>query len=292
MRKFAAVTTLLFTVGCGSDTEMPPISRAGIGLPLTPRQLAEVEQQGPVRFRRLWAGAGINSYAASVSPDGTFVTDIDWDTGDLAILRFSTSELERVTDKGTWSESSDFAEWSAVAPDGERIAYAWVNADVEGYELRTINLDGSGERVLAEPNEGIGCYAPRDWSDDGRWILAGICSSDRSVQIALISADDGTVRVVKELGWTSWASLSMSPDGRHVAYDFPPDAETVARDVYVVGVDGSGEFPLVQGDANDLLLGWTPDGSGLMYYSDRTIWRKMCGTSWRWGSPEIVTSLA
>ena len=37
------------------------------------------------RLRRLWAGEQFSFYLSSPSPDGRYVTEIDWSTGNLAV---------------------------------------------------------------------------------------------------------------------------------------------------------------------------------------------------------------
>ncbi len=49
--------------------------------------------------RRLWVGTEPDFWASTPSPDGRYVSEVDWITGDLAVLDLLTGELRRVTDK-------------------------------------------------------------------------------------------------------------------------------------------------------------------------------------------------
>jgi Tol biopolymer transport system component len=64
--------------------------------------------------------------------------------------------------------------------------------------------------------------------------------------------------------------MSLSPDGKYVAYGTPPRAGAKGLDIFVMPVDGSRETLLIDHPANDGVLGWTPDGRGLLFASDRT----------------------
>ena len=55
------------------------------------------------------------------------ISYIDWDTGDLAIFEIASGEKHRLTDKGSWEESVEFAESSRWSPDSKQIVYTWFN---------------------------------------------------------------------------------------------------------------------------------------------------------------------
>lgn len=269
-----AVATIVFAaLACGPQADRPePVVRASILPDLTTRRAASPENE-PIQVRRLLADDQHgNFYAKTPSPDGGFVTEIDWSTGDLAIQDLETGTLRRVTDKGPWSRSGDYAEASAFSPDGRRIVYTWFSQAAHGYELRVINVDGTGMRVLVPASEATQYFEPRHWSRDGRWIPITRYRRDGANQIALVSAEDGTVRVLKTVDWRAPLTVTMSPDGRFVAYDFPPEERERQRDIYVLDADGSREARVVTGSAHDRFLGWLPDGSGILYYSDRGVW--------------------
>ncbi len=238
--------------------------------------------------RQAWAGPDVD-VLGSVSSDGRYLSYVDWDTGDLAIRELRTRENRRLTRKGSWNDSPEYAEFSAISPDGRQIAYAWFNKDLF-YELRLIERNGGQPRVLYR-NEEVRWLQPFDWSPDGKQLVAVFSRQDRTNQIVLVSVTDGSVRVLKSLDWRTPEKMAFSPDGRYVAYDFPPLADAPERDLFLMAADGSREVPLVRHPANDFLLGWFPDGERVLFASDRT------GTNGAWairvgdGKPQGGTEL-
>ena len=218
--------------------------------------------------RRVWDGPGVDLEGAP-SPDGSYLTYVDWSTGDLAIHTFASGEDRHLTNKGSWEDSRQYAGGSTPSPDGTLVAYGWNNAD-GFYELRIIGVDGSAPRVLYT-NPAVPYLMPHAWSPDGTQILTMFVREDDSAQIVLVSVADGSVRVLKSQDWR-WSNnkMSVSPDGRYIAYDFPPVEDAPERDLFLLATDGSREVPLVTHPANDLTPVWTPDGKTILFASDRT----------------------
>ena len=217
--------------------------------------------------RQVWAGPGVD-ILGTPSPHGRFLSFVDWSTGDLAVRALATGEKRRLTNKGSWADSVEFAEYSVFSPDGKQVAYAWFNKDWF-YDLRIIGIDGSGARVLYT-NQDLRYIWPAAWSQDGKYVLATFFRTDRTNQIALVSVADGSVRVVKTLDWRYPQKMSLSPDGHYITYDFPPQEDSPERDIFLLSTDGSREIPLIQHPANDFFPVWAPDGKRILFVSDRT----------------------
>lgn len=217
--------------------------------------------------RRVWAGADVDVLGAPTR-DGRYLTFVDWETGDLALRDLTTGEKRHLTNKGTWMESIAFALYSVPSPDGRRVAYDWYDKETS-LALRLVGLDGSDSRELYR-NPELEYIQPMDWSPDGSQILALLSGKNRTNQIALVSAADGSVRVLKTLDWRSPTKMSYSPDGKYIVYDFPPREEAPERDIFVLATDGSRESVLVRHPADDFVLGWAPDGKHVLFASDRT----------------------
>lgn len=239
--------------------------------------------------RRIWAGPDVDTQG-SASHDGRYLTYVDWESGDLALRDLTTGKNRRLTNKGTWAQSQEFALYSVLSPDGKHAAYDWFNKD-SSWDLRVVGLDGSGPRILYSNKEVVE-PDPDDWSPDGKYILATFSRLDRTVQIVLVSVADGSVRVLKTFDWPFPFKMSFSPDGRFIAYDFPPQQDSPNRDISLLSTDGSREIPLIEHPANDLLLGWTPDGNRILFASDRTgsmgVWSIGVVNGKPQGAPELL----
>ncbi len=217
-----------------------------------------------MRVRQVLSDSG-GGLLGAPTRDGRYLTCEDWPGENLVIRDLATGGKRMLTSKGNTLE---FALNSVPSPDGRRVAYAWYNAD-DFVDLRVVRVDGSDLRVLHASRELADIY-PSDWSPDGRSVLAVLSRRDKASQIALVSAIDGTLRVLKSFDKLSAGRPRFSPDGRFVAYQFIQQPDSSARDIGVFAADGSAETTVVRHAANDVLFDWTPDGKGLLFGSDRS----------------------
>jgi Tol biopolymer transport system component len=233
--------------------------------------------------RRVWAGSDVD-VLGSLSPDGRYLSCVDLMTGDLALRDMATRKMRRLTNEGSSTE----IRFSAISPDGKEVAYDWYDKDGSP-DLRVMRVDGSAPRVLY--NEKGKFASPQDWSPDGKYILTLIVTPGDTFEIALVSAANGSVRVLKALDWFS-LKMKFSPDGRYIAYDFPQQHDSDNRDIFLLTADGSREIHLVEHPANDQFLGWTPDGNHILFASDRSgsmsAWILRVADGKPQGSPELV----
>jgi len=237
-------------------------------------------QDTSVIVRRVHEGPDLDFWGTCPSPDGRYVTQTDWDTGDLAVLDLLTGQKRRVSGKGDdgWANSFAYSEAACFSPDGQRIAYSWYT-EPGLYELRIINADGTNSHLVARPG-----FDPTDpppsyidefewypdlhgWSPDGEHILATLYRGREEGEVTLISVADGSKEVLYLSEGPQFAALS--PDGRQLAFG---DGE----DVFVKPVSGGSPERVASGPSKDLLVGWTEDGN-LLYFSDRDltegVWR-------------------
>jgi Tol biopolymer transport system component len=86
--------------------------------------------------------------------------------------------------------------------------------------------------------------------------------------------------------------LFFSPDSRYLAYDLPAAETEFQRDVFVMPLDGTGEIPVVVSPSQDYVVGWSPDGSRLIFSSDRTgskgLWSQAVANGKPQGAPEFL----
>jgi len=253
-------------------------------------QTSTMESAPKISLRRVWSGPDVDLGGAP-SPDGRYLSYVDWDTGDLAIYEFATAKKRRLTNEGSWDEPIEFALFSRWSPDGKQIVYDWYNDEKEFADLRVIGLNVSKPRILYSNKEAVWLQT-YDWSPDGKQILACFNRKDETIQIVLVSAADGSVRVLKTLDDYYPKNMCFSPDGRYIAYDFPPEAYFPERDISLLSIDGGGLIPLIEHPADDIVLGWAPDGKNIFFASDRTgdfdVWAIQVAGGKPQGTPEMV----
>jgi len=222
-------------------------------------------------IRKIWAGPGTDTLGAP-SPDGKYLSFVDWITGDLAVRDLATGKNRHLTDKGSWVESSEFALFSKWSPEGGKIVYNW--CDEEGlFDLRIVGIENSKPLILYSEKE-MGYVQPFEWSPDGSCILAIVAQGQKSMQLGLISVEDGSFRVLKDISGREWFGypplITFSPDGKYVAYDYPQEEGTQKRDIFVMSVPDKQETLLISHPMNETLLGWAPDGKWIFFVSNRT----------------------
>ncbi len=240
--------------------------------------------------RRVWAGMGELIFG-NPSPDGRYLSYVEATTGELVLQDFATGKTRRLISKDTSNDAGGMPFFSAISPDGKEIVYVWFNN--RGTDLRLARMDGSAPRTLFHHP---GFVAFPAWSPDGKSLLCVLIKFANGIagkpQMALISVADGSVRVLKSLEWGFPGKMWFSPDGRYVAYDFPPREGSDNRDIFSLSVQDGREVPLVEHPADDLLLGWTPDGNYILFASDRSgstsAWILRVADGKPQGSPEMV----
>ncbi len=223
--------------------------------------------------RRIWSDP-MADYGGEISPDGRYLSFVDWTTGDLAVRDLTTGQNRRLTNKGSWEDSQEYAVYSCWSPDGKQIAYDWWSR-AHSNELRIVAIEDAHSRTLYKTAEKT-ILETLDWSPDGREILVGLSSTGAvqlgptTTRLAAVAVADGGLRIIR-----SWDGLypydtGLSPDGRFILSSLPTGKRGSSRDVYALSRDGRDLTPLVDHPANDLAAGWSPDGKWVLFVSDRT----------------------
>ncbi|BCS30841.1 hypothetical protein TBR22_A00410 [Luteitalea sp. TBR-22] len=245
------------------------------------------------------AGEDITWGDGRVSPDGRYISYTDFSGSGNLMLHDLVSGAERAltgNKDGAWRPGSSYG--STFSPDGKSVAYGWRTyrqaPALNENELRIAVVDappGTQARTVHADAE-IEFYDAMDWSRDGRWIAVLATRRDRTAQIALVGAKDGSFRSLKTVGWRGPRKMFFSPDGKHLAYDLPSSDTATNRDVFVMATDGSRDTAIVDHAAQDVVMGWSPDGKQLLYASDRSgvvgLWSMPVADGRSAGAPTLV----
>jgi len=208
----------------------------------------------------------------AASPDGKFLSFVDWDTGDLAYREMATGKTHRLTDKSREEKSPECAYESSWSPDSKQIAYCWENDKEEYVDLRVIGIDSKEPRILHRVGYHDSWIEPGDWTPDGKHILIGLI--EEKFKFGLLSVADGSLRIIKEIEILKRYNFPkgglFSPEGQYIAYDSQQNADTPNHDIFLLSIDGTTNVPLATHPSHDFLLGWAPDGKRIIFASDRT----------------------
>lgn len=166
----------------------------------------------------------------------------------------------------------ELSEWSGgqLSPDGKTFAFG-----SEG-RIWVISVQGKVEPDLAgEPNELRGtedawAYG-MSWSADGRWIAFNSESHD-SEFISVVPASGGTPRKIpvgkNRVGGVATAyRISISPNGKTVAFGSLESKESKKIQIFVAGVNG-GDLRQLTRDGGGQPC-YSPDGSKIAYVTPR-----------------------
>ena len=258
----------------------------GNGLILQPVQVSAQVPGPTMTARRIWVGPDINFYGmGSPSRDGRSLSFRD--RRSLAVRDLTSGETRRLKEP---SDPAEQAEFSVVSPDGKWIAYEWDIGDFD--ELRMMAVDGSEDRVLYQ-NPETESIQVQDWSPDQKRLVVVRRLKDQTWQIALVSAADGSLQVLRSLEWRYPFKVSFSPDGSYIAYDLPVGKDSRARDIFLMSSDGSRETRLVRHPAADVSPVWSPNGNRILFESDRTgdwsLWALAVKNGKPQGRAELIT---
>ncbi len=187
---------------------------AGSGPPVS--AVAQAADGTGITLRQAWVSPDANS-SGTPSPDGRYLSQVDWDTGDIAILEVATGETRRLTTERSTAETGAYGFSPVWSPDSDEVAYSWNDR-----ELRVAGLDGSPPRVIAG-DVGV----PLAWFPGGSHLLTLNGRREglrRFYGIQQVALADGTVQKLRELDrpMPEPPSVSLSPHGEYIAFDSVP----------------------------------------------------------------------
>lgn len=230
------------------------------------------------------AGHGAGDVQAAWAPDGRRLAFVRTskpspDRSRIYLLDVAGGRATALTPGGRQIQSIDPA-WS---PDGRQIAYTRWNSRGEVGENAIVvaQADGSGERVLRR----VGLDGQPDvmgqpaWSPDGAQILYTRYTTDRRhnfrPSLHVMDAATGDSRPLAG----DAADGAWSPDGRRIAFSGVRDGNGkwcyeqcfISGEIYVMESDGTNLERLTRNRGNDAAPSWSPDGSRIVFESNRNV---------------------
>lgn len=207
---------------------------------------------------------GANAYAAypSLSPDGTRILFEARRDGLFRIQIYAMnrdgSDVVRLSRDG--SVDAFGAHWS---PDGSKILFVKSNRAYSSslQEIWVMNADGTGETLISD-DDARGPF----WSPDGTRIAFYL---DGETWVAPVDGGDAVQITDVEASPLDW-----SPDGTAIVVEGARDAEpggpyNEASDLWIASADGTGVRRLTEAPGRDWGAQWSPDGSRVLFTSNR-----------------------
>jgi serine/threonine protein kinase len=261
-----------------------------LGLLLMQKQKASLPNTDVIA-KRIWTGA-TGTPAGAVSTNGKILIDIDWEKANVMAIDLQTKKKRLLTKSNIWFHPYDFVPHpvcTLLSPDSKQVAYS-IGVPNE-FQLRSANITGSTSRTLFRSQDYW--VTPFDWSSDGTQIAVHLVHKNGDdVIIGLISAKDGTLRTLKKVDSSGIRKISFSPDVKYLTYDFVQDKNSANHDIFLISLNDGSEHRVVAHNANDYLLGWSPDGKDILFASDRSAtndaWRLRIVDGKPQGTPELI----
>ena len=246
--------------------------------------------------RRLFGGDEIE-WPGSASADGRHLVYTGWSEGAQTLVLREVATGQKRWLKSTAVRANHALRAAQFSPDGKHIAYVLDRAWGRTSHLYVVPADRPDAPGAVYQDEETSVLGPLDWSPDGKLIAAVLHKQKATTsQICLIPVEGGPVRLLKTLSGGPEGPLvpprpRFSPDGRFIAYQYPPKEGAGHADIYALAADGSGETTLVANPAKEQLVAWASDGR-LIFVSDRTgirdAWTIRVFNGKPQGEPELV----
>lgn len=158
----------------------------------------------------------------------------EYSLGDIVVMDFTTGQRTQLTERQANRSP-------ALSGDGSKIAY------VNGWPNTIYVWEGGLSRNLA-----AGAYPA--WSPDDNWIV--YCGS---------AGDD-----IRKISATGGVPISLAQIGRTPAWGASHKiAYARDNDIWVMNEDGTGQTPLTNHPGNDYQPSWSPDGTKIVFVSER-----------------------
>lgn len=263
---------------------------AGVGRPLSPQEVAELESKRLTNIRQVTygffrAGEGYFSpdgkriiFQATANPEEGVLSDWRIGRNDYQIY---TSELSPGAKPKMVSTGKGTCTCAFFAPDGKSIIFASTHLDPEppatagprggryswsfpdGMDIFRADLDGGNLKRLTDSK---GYNAEGSLSPDGNLIVY-TSFQDGDGEIYIMDADGKNPRRITNAKGYDGGPF-FSPDGKRIIYRSDRKGNDQLQ-IFVNNIEGTDERALTDNDAVNWAPYWHPDGKHIVYATSR-----------------------
>lgn len=191
---------------------------------------------------------------ASFSPDGTKI--VYTSGGSWQYTWIADADGTNAVQLTNGSTNSIYPSFS---PDGTKILYSYAVSSI--YQLRTMNLDGSGATTLYAPS---GHVYKASYSPNGAKIVFSADFGGGDNEIGIINAD-GTGETNLTSNSQHDDDPSFSPDGTKIVYNSLALTGGSTYQIHTMNLDGSGDTQLTSASVYHGSPVYSPDGTKIAY---------------------------
>ena len=196
------------------------------------------------------------------SPDGQSLAFAN--NNDIVVIQADGTQRRQLTDSSATGLLFSEPSWS---PDGTRIALVATErvADMQGPPaIYVMNVDGT---ALIRLTGGAASFTSPSWSPDGQHLVFIIADDEQHDIVIMQLADRHYQNITNTRNIDEYHSR-WSPDGQWIV--FAANAKDT-RDIHVTIIqpNGTKRTQLTNTPAHDNDPGWSPDGSQIIFVSDR-----------------------
>jgi Tol biopolymer transport system component len=244
------------------QSEQVAVARARLGALSAGATLAARAGDAGVVFRQIGFD-GLGNPTARFSPDGKTVVYVHMKE---SVPRFSIRARNLVSgaERVLVDSIQDVSHFFQLSMDGSTVAYR------NGRRvLRTVNVrEGDPRTVWTSPDSATG-ITPGGWAPDNRHLAVFVNENkSRTTRLVIVPTVGGTPKPVVSGSESELHEFAQfSPSGTYIAGMKTLNGNT---DVYVWSADGGDEQRITTHPAVDEAPYWSPDGSFLVFGSDRS----------------------
>jgi Tol biopolymer transport system component len=235
---------------------------------------------GPVTRVVLSYPPRASAWASAPSPDGRYL--LQGGSEGLTLRDLSTGQTRNLSKLPHVS--------ARFSNDGSRIGFmSWV---AEVPEVWVVTPDGSGLRKVWQGEKGWKWAFFNSWFPDNKRFLIEVYVNDQVSRLLAISVTDGSSTKLWE---GSGDHGLLSPDGNYVVFSRRISRDPVKDELGLFSIRDSTETVLLSNFGPAVRHLWTPDGTGLVFLSDRRkpgaardLWYLAVANGKAQGRPELV----